>query len=90
MNLHLVLDCIMQLFKKNATSGAVCNLLSFSCPLTPFQLDTVLKVLNGRTDIRIPLYKYSYISFCGLVLDTDMRCGTFVPSLLSEGDYIYK
>ena len=29
------------------------------------------------TDIRIPLYKYSYISFCGLVLDIDLRCGTF-------------
>ena len=29
------------------------------------------------TDIRIPLYKYSYISFCGLVLDTDFGCGTF-------------
>ena len=31
------------------SSGVVCNLFSFSCPLTPFHLDTSLKVLNGLT-----------------------------------------
>ena len=31
------------------SSGVVCNLLSFSCPLTPFHLDTVLRVLNRLT-----------------------------------------
>ena len=31
------------------SSRVVCNILSFSCPLTPIHLDTVLRVLNGLT-----------------------------------------
>ena len=52
-------------------------------PIVPLGNPEQSQCIEGLewTDIRIPLYKYSYISFCVLVLDIDLRCGTFCTVL---------